>query len=91
MAAAPPYCPGPGAATATEGKAVTYLIVGLDKNTLAAWHENIGADDVTTAKRLAHARAAAQGINLLVAAVIGPNLSVLSDTDGERATESKAA
>lgn len=91
MAAAPPDCPRRGAATATKGRAVTYLIVGLDKNTLAPWHQNIGADDVTTARRLAHAHAAAQGINLIVAAVVGPNLCVVSDADGERATEPKAA
>jgi hypothetical protein len=83
--------PRPGAPTATKGKAVIYLIVGLDKKTLVPWHQNIGADDVTAARRLARARATAQGINLLVAAVIGPNMSVLSDTEGESATGAKAA
>jgi len=58
---------------------VTYLIIGLDRDTLAAWHQNILAGDVTTAKRIALARAEAQGTNLVVAAVIGPNSSVLPD------------
>ena len=51
---------------------MTYLIVGLDKNTFAPWHENIQARDVTAVARLARVRAQACGINLVVAAVIGP-------------------
>jgi hypothetical protein len=62
---------------------VTYLIVGLDRTTLAPWHQNIQARDVTTAARLARARAKARGINLVVAAVIGPNSSVLPHPAGE--------
>jgi hypothetical protein len=65
---------------------VTYLIVGVDKHTLAPWHQNIGADDVTTARRLARTRATAQGINLLIAAVIGPNMTARWETEGKRAT-----
>jgi hypothetical protein len=60
---------------------VTYLIVGLDRTTLAPWHQNIQARDVTTAARLA--RAQARGINLVVAAVIGPNSSVPPHPAGE--------
>jgi hypothetical protein len=56
---------------------VTYLIVGLDRNTLAPWHENIQAHDVTTATRVALGRAEALGVSLVVAAVIGPNSTVL--------------
>jgi hypothetical protein len=56
---------------------VIYLIVGLDRTTLAPWHQNIQARDVMTATQLARARAKACGINLVVAAVIGPNSSVL--------------
>jgi hypothetical protein len=67
---------------------VTYLIVGLDRHTLAGWHEHVLAHDVTTATRIASARAAARGIQLLVAAVIGPNSSVIADT---RAAAAKAA
>jgi hypothetical protein len=76
-----------------ERDAVTYLIVGLDRTTLAPWRENIQAREVTAATRLARARAQARGINLVVAAVIGPNSNVLPDPGGERATtpKSKAA
>jgi hypothetical protein len=70
---------------------VTYLIVGLDKHTFVPWHENVFATDTATAKLLAHRRAAAQGIDIVVAAVIGPNLSVLPDRDAERAGSYKAA
>ena len=57
-----------------------YLIVGLDRQTLTPWHVNIGARDVPTAKRLARARARSHGINLEVAAVIGPNSDVLPES-----------
>jgi hypothetical protein len=70
---------------------VTYLIVGLDRTTLAPWHENVQAHDVTAATRLARARAQACGINLVIAAVIGPNSSVLTQPAGEPATTSKPA
>jgi hypothetical protein len=70
---------------------VTYLIVGLDRNTLARWHENVLAGDIATATQIAQARAAVQGIKLVVAAVIGPNSSVLSDPAEERAAASRAA
>jgi hypothetical protein len=60
---------------------VTYLIVGLDRTTLDPWHQNIQARDVMSATRLARARA--RGINLVVAAVIGPNSSVLPHPAGE--------
>lgn len=56
---------------------MTYLIVGLDRKTQARWHENISARDVTAATRIARGRAAAQGIELVVAAVIGPNSAVV--------------
>jgi hypothetical protein len=58
---------------------VTYLIVGLDRTTLVRWHQNVLAGDLGTATRIAQARAAAQGVDLVVAAVIGPNSCVLSD------------
>jgi len=70
---------------------VTYLIVGLDRSTLARWHENVLAKDVTSATRKARARAAALGINLVVAAVIGPNSSVVPDTAQEPAAFLTAA
>jgi hypothetical protein len=74
-----------------KGAAVTYLIVGLDRNTHARWHQNVMAGDIATATLIARARAAAQGIHLLVAAVIGPNSSVESDPTEEGAAASKAA
>ena len=58
---------------------MTYLVVGLDQSTFAPWHENVRANDVATARRLAFKRAAAHGIELVVAAVIGPNSTVLSE------------
>jgi hypothetical protein len=61
---------------------VTYLIVGLDRSTLARWHHNVLARDVTAATRIARARAARAGVELVVAAVIGPNSSVLADPAG---------
>jgi hypothetical protein len=70
---------------------VTYLIVGLDRSTLARWHGNVLAGDIVTATRIAQARAAVQGIKLVVAAVIGPNSCVLPDPAGERAAASIAA
>jgi hypothetical protein len=64
---------------------MTYLVVGLDRATLAPWHANVRARDVTAAMRLARGRAGACGLNLVVAAVIGPNSSVMQDPALERA------
>jgi hypothetical protein len=68
-----------------------YLVVGLDRRTLGPWHRNIGARDVTTAKRLARVRARSAGVDLVVAAVIGPYSSVLEDPAEQRAAVSQAA
>ena len=70
---------------------MTYLVVGLDRKTHAPWHENVSADNVETAERIARARAAAQGIELLVAAAFGPNSAVVSDPAEDLAAEVKAA
>lgn len=70
---------------------MTYLIVGLDLKTHARWHENVSADDARTATRIARARAAAQGIDLVVAALIGPNSAVVPDASAEWASGLKAA
>ena len=70
---------------------MTYLIVGLDLTTLARWHGNVLAGDIDSATRIARTRAAAQGIELVVAAVIGPNSAVLSDPAGELTASSRAA
>jgi hypothetical protein len=56
-----------------------YLVVGMDRSTLTPWHENVGARSVADAKRVAGARARAQGIDLAVAAVIGASSDVLAD------------
>jgi hypothetical protein len=56
-----------------------YLIVGVDHDSLAPWHENIGARDVTTAKGIASAHARERGISLVVAAAVGPNSAVVQD------------
>jgi hypothetical protein len=68
-----------------------YLIVGLDLKTHAQWHGNVSANDISAAKRIARGRAAAQGIDLVVAAVVGPNSAVMSDPVEDRAPGLKAA
>ena len=57
---------------------MTYLIVGLDRSTLSPWRRHVLAGDATTAIRLGCARAAAQGVQLVVAAVIGPGANVVT-------------
>jgi hypothetical protein len=56
-----------------------YLIAGLDRSTFARWHDHVMAADVSLATRIAQARAAAQGLDLVVAAVIGPCSNLVSD------------
>jgi len=58
-----------------------YLIVGVDQYSLAPWHENIGAGDVRTARRVACEHAQARGVSLVVAAAVGPNSTVIDDPD----------
>jgi hypothetical protein len=67
-----------------QGAVVTYLIVGLDRKTHARWHENVSAENIAAAELRAGQRAAAQGIDLVIAAVIGPNSAVLSNPAEER-------
>jgi hypothetical protein len=69
---------------------MTYLVVGLDRQTLAPWHENVSADDADIATRVAVGRAEDRGIDLVVAAVIGPNSSVVS-VPMEHGTSARAA
>jgi hypothetical protein len=52
---------------------MTYLIVGLDRRTLAPWQRHVRERDVASATRAAVARAGADGVDLVVAAVIGPD------------------
>ena len=70
---------------------MTYLVVGLDQSSFAPWHKNVQADDVTTAKEIAFALAHARGIHLVIAAVIGPNSTVLPDPVATHARWSQAA
>jgi hypothetical protein len=70
---------------------MTYLVVGVDQSSFAPWHQNVRADDVTAAKQIAFARAHARGIHLVVAAVIGPNSTVLADPVQTPARWSQAA
>ena len=68
---------------------MVFLIVGLDRATLARWHANVMARDAAAAAEIARARAAAQGVTLLVAAAIGPNSSVVDEP--ARSASPKAA
>jgi hypothetical protein len=70
---------------------MTYLVVGLNLKTHARWHANVSADDITTAEWRARTRAKADGIDLVVAAVIGPNSAVMSDRSEQVAPGLKAA
>ena len=56
---------------------MTYLVVGIDRRTLATWHRNVRGDDPASARSAALERAADDGVQLIVAAVIGPNATVL--------------
>ena len=58
---------------------MTYLIVGLDRTTLAPWQGNVSGRDPGGATRAALERAGAHGVDLVVAAVIGANSTVLED------------
>ena len=60
---------------------MTFLVVGVDRATFARWHANITADGVAAAAEIARARAALRGVRLHVAAVIGPNSTVLPFSD----------
>jgi hypothetical protein len=69
---------------------VIYLIVGLDRQTLAPWHDNIQAGRPGGRHARRHARAQAHGISLVVAAVIGPNSSMMPVPVDERSASSRA-
>jgi hypothetical protein len=70
---------------------MTYLIVGLDRRTLAPWHRNVFERDAERATQAAVARASADGVDLIVAAVIGPNSSFLDDHTHRSARPLRAA
>ena len=62
---------------------MTYLIVGVDRRTLAPWHKSVLERDPAAAARTALAHADTDGIDLVVAAVIGPNTTIVA-TDTPR-------
>jgi hypothetical protein len=64
---------------------VTFLIVGLDRLTLAPWHRNVMAGDASSARRIGCGCAAREGVELIVAAVIGPGAAVLGAQASGRA------
>ena len=70
---------------------MVYLIAGLDRTTFARWHDHVMAADVSIATRIAQARAAAQGVELVIAAVIGPYSSLVSDAADPSLSASVAA
>jgi hypothetical protein len=57
------------------------LVVGLDRRTLSPWYTRVRARDVGSAKLAARARARRLGIDVVVAAAIGPAGSVVRDPD----------
>jgi hypothetical protein len=68
-----------------------YLVVGVDRSTLASWHENVRADDASAAANIAFGRAAERGIDLVVAAVIGSGSNVVATPAGMPRVAPKAA
>jgi hypothetical protein len=70
---------------------MTYLVVGIDHATLAPWHQNVSARTVARAVGEAVQRAAAAGVDLIVAGVIGPNSTVLPHPLGMRVSRVRAA
>ena len=53
-----------------------YLVAGLDQTTFARWHDHVMAPDAANAAGIATSRAARQGVELVVAAVVGPYCSI---------------
>jgi hypothetical protein len=70
---------------------MVYLVVGVDHASLAPWHANIAARNVGRAVRRAVERAAAAGVDLVVAAVIGPGSAVMAHPVPEPAAALRAA
>jgi hypothetical protein len=61
---------------------MVYLIVGVDRRSLAAWHAHVQAATAAAAEQLAVDRAGEQGVELVMAAAIGPNSSVARSGSG---------
>ena len=67
-----------------------YLVVGIDHASLAPWHENISAARTWPVPRAAPSSAPRRrGVDLVVAAVIGPDSTVLR-ASRERAGRGRA-
>lgn len=56
---------------------MTYLIVGIDRRTRVPWQRNVRGHEPASATSAALERADADGVQLIVASVIGPNATVL--------------
>ena len=70
---------------------MTYLVVGLDRQTLAPWHQNVAARDPQRAAGVALDRARDGGVDLVVAAVIGSSSCVVFVPMDDHATSARAA
>jgi len=70
---------------------MVYLVVGVDHASLAPWHANISARSVGRAVRRAAERASATGVDLVVAAVIGPGPAVMAHPVSEPVAGLRAA
>ena len=68
-----------------------YLVAGLDRSTLGRWHDHVMAADASIAAGIARGRAAGQGVDLVVAAVIGPYSSLEPDVGVTGFVRPKAA
>ena len=68
-----------------------YLVAGLDRSTLGRWHDHVMAGDASVAAQIARGRAAGQGIDLVVAAVIGPGSNIEADVAATGYVRSAAA
>jgi hypothetical protein len=55
---------------------MSYLIVGVDRRTLAPWHKNVLERNPAAAARTALAHADTEAIDLVAPAVIGPNTTI---------------
>jgi len=55
---------------------MTFLVVGVDNRTLAPWHRHVMAADLASARLAGRLRAAAEGVVLVVAAVVGTGAEV---------------
>jgi hypothetical protein len=55
------------------------VVVGVDRRSLTHWHGNVQTEDPGDAATRATAMAAADGIDLVIAAIVGPRSAVLPE------------